>query len=280
MNYSEFNETNKVAVIGSIATSTGTADGYLSHGFHWHAHYEILIVIEGEYCFKVSGHSIRSNEPAVFFIRPYTIHMMNATQGINYTRHVINFDQLALKSLYAPLLDDEIFRSSTFIYLKPTENDMSELEYIANALRHYVHNHNVRDRTMNRICLSYLIRKIMLMLEAGRGEALPCAHSYIQDALLYVGENLNEQIGIEELAKRFGVGQSKFCADFKRTTGSTYKKYTTDLRLTQASELLRSGMSILAVSLELGYSSESHFIRAFREYWGVTPAEFQRSGIK
>ena len=77
---------------------------------------------------------------------------------------------------------------------------------------------------------------------------------------------------ISTLCEKFDIGESKFCADFKSHTGKTYKKYLTDLRMTRARELLASGSSIINASLETGYSSEAHFIKAFREYYGTTPS--------
>ena len=62
-------------------------------------------------------------------------------------------------------------------------------------------------------------------------------------------------------------------------TGRCCPKYLTDLRQTRARELMETGSSIINASLETGYSSEAHFIKAFREYWGMTPGEF-RSSLK
>ncbi|MBO5218441.1 MAG: helix-turn-helix domain-containing protein, partial [Clostridia bacterium] len=56
--------------------------------------------------------------------------------------------------------------------------------------------------------------------------------------------------------------------------GKTYKQHLTDLRQTFARELLSSGASIINTAIDTGYSSEAHFIKAFREYWGTTPGEF------
>ena len=58
-----------------------------------------------------------------------------------------------------------------------------------------------------------------------------------------------------------------------------FKKYLTDLRQIHARELIADGSSVINASLEAGYTSEAHFIKIFREYWGMTPGEF-RSSLK
>ena len=114
------------------------------------------------------------------------------------------------------------------------------------------------------------------ILESGRGERFSGSLSYIQNVILLAAENLASPPTIKELTDRFNIGQSKFCSDFKRHTGSTYKKYLTNLRMARARDLLLSGSSIINASLETGYSSEAHFIKAFHSYYGVTPGALRK----
>jgi AraC-like DNA-binding protein len=49
------------------------------------------------------------------------------------------------------------------------------------------------------------------------------------------------------------------------------------LRLARALDLLGQYDDLTALGLDLGFSSHSHFSAAFRQAYGRTPAEFQRS---
>ena len=119
-----------------------------------------------------------------------------------------------------------------------------------------------------------MIRKTVDIINSGAGEFIRSRMTYMQDVLHFVASNLAKPLTLEELAAQYGVGKSKLNLDFKTATGSTYKKYLTDLRMTRALELLQSGSSIINTSFETGYSSEAHFIAAFRRYWGKTPGSF------
>ena len=46
--------------------------------------------------------------------------------------------------------------------------------------------------------------------------------------------------------------------------------------MARARDLLLSGSSIINASLETGYSSEAHFIKAFHSYYGVTPGALRK----
>jgi len=63
-------------------------------------------------------------------------------------------------------------------------------------------------------------------------------------------------------------------------TGKTYKDYVVGLRMEYAKQLLQSGdLSVAEISMMVGYSSVSYFIRIFKEETGVTPAKYMNRSI-
>jgi AraC-like DNA-binding protein len=54
-------------------------------------------------------------------------------------------------------------------------------------------------------------------------------------------------------------------------------RYQLRLRLARGLDLLGDCEDLSALSMELGFSSHSHFSSAFRQAYGRTPAEFQRA---
>jgi AraC family transcriptional regulator, arabinose operon regulatory protein len=65
---------------------------------------------------------------------------------------------------------------------------------------------------------------------------------------------------------------------FSHSTGLTPGAYLTRVRTEKAMELLReTTLSIEVIAEQIGYSSGSYLIKAFRRLTGLTPGEF-RSG--
>lgn len=54
-------------------------------------------------------------------------------------------------------------------------------------------------------------------------------------------------------------------------------RYQLRLRLARALDLLGQYEDLASLSMDLGFSSHSHFSSAFRQAYDRTPAEFQRS---
>lgn len=245
--------------------------GLVMDFFHWHPHYEILIVPQGNYTICNNGQIVRDTRPIAILHCPYTLHNMNATEDYLYDRFMITFNKAIIQKFTPETLDVTPFQHASLVYAYPNPTEMLELLSYAEKL-----NTHINEPTMSALLIAIILRRIMMIYEDGRGEILRGSYSYIQDALQYISEHISEPPTAAELAKRYGVGTTKFHADFKATIGTTYKKHLTDMRQTHARSLLEGGTSIINTSIDTGYSSEAHFIKAFREYWGVTPGELIR----
>jgi AraC family transcriptional regulator len=82
---------------------------------------------------------------------------------------------------------------------------------------------------------------------------------------------------LEEMAAMAGITPSHFCHVFKRATGISPHKYVMKARLDKAQQMLvQTELGLAALSEATGFASQSHFSRAFRTWYGMTPSEFRR----
>jgi len=66
---------------------------------------------------------------------------------------------------------------------------------------------------------------------------------------------------------------------FQQVEGVPLYRYQLNLRLARALDLLAHYDDLTDLSLELGFSSHSHFSAAFREAYGRSPSEFRQSAL-
>jgi AraC-like DNA-binding protein len=67
---------------------------------------------------------------------------------------------------------------------------------------------------------------------------------------------------------------------FQQVEGLPLYRYQLRLRLARALDLLGQYDDLTALSLDLGFSSHSHFSAAFRETYGCSPSEFRHSALR
>jgi AraC family transcriptional regulator len=88
----------------------------------------------------------------------------------------------------------------------------------------------------------------------------------------YINENLEEDLGLAELAAVAGLSQFHFARAFRKTTGLTPQQYLMLQRIERAKELLaRADLPIVEISLRTGFKNQSHFTTLFRKFTKLTP---------
>lgn len=94
--------------------------------------------------------------------------------------------------------------------------------------------------------------------------------------LEYIDANLNRDIHLDELANIAALSSFHFARLFKVSTGSSPHQYMLQRRVDRAKELLRNpGLSLSQISLETGFSDQSHLTNVFRRSLGVTPSAYR-----
>ena len=77
---------------------------------------------------------------------------------------------------------------------------------------------------------------------------------------------------MKDYALLSGRSLSTFYRDFKLHTNMTPKQYLLNLKLEYAHNLLnKSDKSVSTISFEIGYENISHFIKAFKNKYNITP---------
>jgi AraC-like DNA-binding protein len=82
---------------------------------------------------------------------------------------------------------------------------------------------------------------------------------------------------LAEIAAEVGVSPVYLTQVFAQVEAVPLYRYHLRLRLARALDLLGQYDNLTALSIDLGFSSHSHFTAAFRQAYGRTPAEFQQS---
>lgn len=99
----------------------------------------------------------------------------------------------------------------------------------------------------------------------------------------YIYSHINERITIARLAENSNVSTSFLSRQFNKEIGIPISDYIREIKIEMAQEkLINSNDSILDIAMQLSFSSQSHFIQAFKKVTGTTPRKFreQNSGKK
>jgi len=117
---------------------------------------------------------------------------------------------------------------------------------------------------------------IQVLIETVRKSDGYSGKDKIRSALEYIDENLEYDIDFRALAKERHYSFDRFRHIFKEYTGYSPHQYVIRARIEKALFLLKLNpdISLTRLSYNCGFSSSSHFSKAFRSVIGQTPSEY------
>jgi transcriptional regulator GlxA family with amidase domain len=107
--------------------------------------------------------------------------------------------------------------------------------------------------------------------------ARPATTPSIAELQRELGNQLDEDLGVEVLAARVGMSPRTFARSFRRETGTTPAVYVEELRVDAARRLLEStDLTVAAVAGHVGIRRPETLHRAFQRRLGTTPDTYRR----
>jgi AraC family transcriptional regulator len=96
-------------------------------------------------------------------------------------------------------------------------------------------------------------------------------------AKLVLTSDLAQRWTLRDIGREIGVSPVYLTQVFQQVEGMPLYRYQLQLRLGRALDLLGEYDDLTRLSLDLGFSSHSHFTSAFRRVYGRTPTDFRGS---
>lgn len=98
--------------------------------------------------------------------------------------------------------------------------------------------------------------------------------------LWYIETNLDEDFGLDQIAKELNYSKFYMIRTFKEEIGVTLYQYIRNRRLREAArKLIETKQPIVEIAFEAGYGSQQAFTQAFRRTFQCTPQECRKAGV-
>lgn len=97
----------------------------------------------------------------------------------------------------------------------------------------------------------------------------------------YIRSNIMENTTIDEIATALCISKSQLSHQVKKETGDSVHRIVLREKIEAAKNLLANeSISIYEISQKMGFSSQSHFSKIFRQYEGISPTEYRKEFTK
>jgi AraC-like DNA-binding protein len=109
-----------------------------------------------------------------------------------------------------------------------------------------------------------------------RSPLSPRDDTALRRACNYLGDRLEHNIGLDELAAAAGIGKFRLIRLFRERTGLPPHALQIAHRIRAARRLLEAGETVAAAAAATGFADQSHLHRHFQPSLGMTPGEYRR----
>ena len=100
---------------------------------------------------------------------------------------------------------------------------------------------------------------------------------YAREAVVYIEHNYDQDITVEDIAKKCQLDRSYFGKVFKKVVGQSPQEFLIRYRMTKAADALIIGDdSVSDIGASVGYPNLLHFSRAFKGVYGMSPREYRQ----
>jgi AraC-like DNA-binding protein len=141
--------------------------------------------------------------------------------------------------------------------------------------------HSLRNGTAETLEAETLVLTLMRRSMGERSSHAPQGtfgkQKLVDRTKLVLSADLARRWTLNEIAAEVRVSPVYLTQVFQQVEAMPLYRYQLRLRLARALDLLGQYDDLTALSMDLGFSSHSHFTSSFRKTYGRTPAEFRRS---
>lgn len=96
----------------------------------------------------------------------------------------------------------------------------------------------------------------------------------------YIQNHISESIKTSDIANYLNKSRGRITTEFKNQTGINLSDFIRIKKIEEAEELLsRTDKSLVFISNYLGFSSQSHFCKVFKDIKGVTPDQYRKKKL-
>lgn len=251
--------------------------------------FEIIYIEAGKWKLTIYGKEYLCEKDSVLFIPPDTPHIIELFNNTNVSQPHIHFDVIYDK--YSPSVYVSFKKKSEMSYnekLMIRENildlpspilKVSDLKYFKKIFYEIIDSFQDKNPLYQLDCKEKMLSLLKYLLCENTISTFNYRNSnnIIYSIKSYIDHNYQNNITLEMLEKQFSYNKYYISRLFTKEYGTSIINYCQTLKLQQAKDYLKSGLSITKISEMLSFSSIYSFSRFFKNATGMYPTDYKQS---
>ncbi|MCL6477274.1 MAG: AraC family transcriptional regulator [Peptococcaceae bacterium] len=234
---------------------------------HAHEEYSLGIIDHGKSSFWYEGKITEVYPKTIVFLPPGLIHACNPVQQNRWQYKMLFID--------AKWVQDFKKSSCSFLSSSPViRHAQDKFIYMINRmLGNLAGNDSPLEKEANILAvLDQIMEHEKRMSNTNCRQEKP----KVKVIREYLHSHFQEKVTLNQLEQVSGLNKFRIIRLFKEAFHIPPHTYQTLLRINHAKKEIRKQRAITEVALETGFYDQSHFIKVFKGYTGITPDKYQK----
>lgn len=249
---------------------------------HFHFHCEMIFVEQGYLVINIEGTTTIIKENQVLIINSLENHILIESSS-NCVRYIFRFSSdFLFESVKDPTLIIIFNRSSVLgipVFTIPKDK-INSIKELFSLILIELKNKETFYLTRCSVLLSAILITLFRIDSSIFTNDNNLLVKKIYEIQLYLNNNYQEKIKLEEIAYHFSISKYYMEHSFTKITGLSIKKYLMKIRLSNAKKLLCiSEHNISSISYMIGFYDSNYFIKQFKKAESITPLQYRKQFI-
>ncbi len=229
---------------------------------HWHEEPSLIVVAAGTYLERIAGREAEQRRGSMLLYPAGAVHSQRfGPRGVR--KIVFSPDASCL----------EYLREHNVVLDRPRSVKLEGTTYLAER----VIAESRRTDAFAPMALEGLTMELVAAFARwNEGPRRPTAPGWIGAVRDAVDDATAEAPSLAALGEMVGKHPVHVAREFRRQFGISIGEFRRRRRLERAAELLQSRIPLTEIAFTCGFASQSHFCRAFKAAYGVTPSQRRR----
>lgn len=257
---------------------------------HWHEHYELILVDQGEAIFQLGGSQIHATAGDLLFVNSGQLHAGYTDDPNQYIKYyAIVFHPSIVGHQSANLLSVDL--------MSPHTEGRTTFSNIIDRNSHYYpqlvttifsliqefksknNGYEVMIRAYCQLIFTWLCRGYITTShdDKRQSDSNRLRTAQFKEMLLFIEKHFTDRITLSQVADMVHLSPFHFCKTFKKLTGLTLIQYINLQRIYEAERLLRTtALTITDIAEQVGCGSINSFSKIFKQYKGYSPMSVRK----
>lgn len=252
---------------------------------HKHNYVEVVYMCEGETIHIINEERVVLKRGEILFLNQHAVQEILPAYENDIAINFIILPEFFDHALRMMAEEEHLIRDFIIGCLRSEENNVGYLHFkvadiipvqnLVENLAWTIINKEKNTRNINQITMGLLFLQLMEHTDKLNTSSNSFEHKTLFIILQYIEEHYRDG-ELKRLAQRLKYDDYTMSRMIKKLTGKTYTELVQMKRMRQAAFLLASTkLTVLDISLAVGYDNISYFHRIFKKQYGISPRQYR-----